>query len=163
MRRWSGEKPHLESLLTRGALVLVLIVIFGNAAGTYERNRVWLSEETLWRDVTEKSPANGRGWMNYGLTQMAHGNYVDAKRTFDQAAIYNPNYASLEVNLGIVTGRLGDVAKAEMHFNRALQLQPDEPASHSFYARWLVDQGRMCGRDPASRAGRRAEPGRRRR
>src|SRR5262249_5683998 len=44
-----------------GCMLLLL------AAGTRRRNAVWRSEESLWRDVTLKSPGNGRGWMNYGL------------------------------------------------------------------------------------------------
>lgn len=148
VERWSIAKPRLRPVFTRAAAVLALIVVFGNAVGTYERNKAFRSEETLWRDVTEKSPANGRGLMNYGLTKMAQGKYQDAKRLYERAAVYNPNYASLEVNLGIVTGRLGQTAVAESHFMRALQLQSDDPAQsndpapRSFYARWLVEQGR---------------------
>jgi Flp pilus assembly protein TadD len=103
---------------------------------------VFLSAETLWRDVVEKSPANGRGLMNYGLVKMARGQYEEAKQLFDRAAIYNPNYATLEINLGIVTDRLGQPAVAEAHFARALQLQPNDPNPHAYYARWLVQQGR---------------------
>ena len=69
---------------------VALLAVGGNAVGTYERNKVWRSEETLWRDVTEKSPANGRGLMNYGLTQMAQGKYAEAKQLFDRAAGLQP-------------------------------------------------------------------------
>ena len=44
------------------AAVLILC-----ASGIYQRNRVWRDEESLWHDVTVKSPHNGRGLMNYGL------------------------------------------------------------------------------------------------
>jgi tetratricopeptide (TPR) repeat protein len=141
VERWSMAAPRLRPVLTQAAAVLAILVVSGHAVGTYERNKVWRSEETLWRDVTEKSPANGRGLMNYGLTQMARGKYEDARRLFERAAIYNPNYATLEINLGIVTGRLGQPAVAESHFLRALQLQPNDPSAHSFYARWLAEGG----------------------
>ena len=124
------------------ACAVALLVLGGHAVGTYQRHTVWRSEETLWRDVVEKSPANGRAWMNYGLTQMAQGKYAEAKRLFEQAAVYTPNYPYLETNLGIVTDQLGESVLAEQHFLRALQLQPDFVEGHHFYARWLVDQGR---------------------
>jgi tetratricopeptide (TPR) repeat protein len=134
--------PRARSAIRSAACVVAVLVVGGNAVGTYVRNAVWRSEETLWRDVVEKSPANGRGLMNYGLTQMAKGNYKEAKELFDRALLYTPNYATLEVNLGIVTERLGQSAAAEAHFTRALRLRPDYPAAHFFYAGWLLRRGR---------------------
>jgi len=60
------------------ALLSSFLVIGLNAYGVYQRNIIWHTEESLWLDVTIKSPNNGRGLMNYGLTQMAKGNYADA-------------------------------------------------------------------------------------
>lgn len=139
--RWSMATPGLRDALPRVAVALALIVISGNAVGTYERNKVWLSEETLWRDVSEKSPANGRGLMNYGLVHMARGRYAEAKALFDRALVYTPNYTNLEINLGVVTKALGQPAAAESHFKRALELGPDYPLAHSFYAGWLLERG----------------------
>lgn len=141
-QRQFDRHPRVRPLIAPVACAVALIAVGGNALGTYERNRVFLSDETLWRDVVEKSPANGRGLMNYGLTKMAQGKYEEAKQLFDRAAVYNPNYATLEINLGIVTDRLGQPAVAEAHFARALQLQPNNPNAHVFYARWLVERGR---------------------
>lgn len=143
LERWADTSPRLAPTLTRAAGTLAITALLGNAVGTYERNRVWRTEESLWRDVTEKSPANGRGWMNYGLTQMVQGRYDEAKRLFERALVYNPNYATLEVNLAIVKSSLGDPVGAEAHFRRALMLRPDEPSSYSYYARWLVQQNRV--------------------
>lgn len=135
--RW----PQWRRSIAVVAASVALMVVGANAAGTYERNKAYVSEETLWRDVVEKSPANGRGLMNYGLTQMSKGKYTEARQLFERALTHTPNYASLEVNLGIVTSRLNEPAVAERHFLRALQLAPDHPASHFFFARWLVERG----------------------
>ncbi|HYI07651.1 MAG TPA: tetratricopeptide repeat protein [Thermoanaerobaculia bacterium] len=121
-----------------GALLLFIAAL---AIGTYARNKVWQNEETLWRDVTVKSPRNGRAWMNYGLTFMARGDYRQAQLMFEEAARYTPRYANLAVNQGIAAGGLGDRTEAERHFLRALQLRPDRD-THYFYARWLVQDGR---------------------
>jgi protein O-mannosyl-transferase len=77
-------------------------VLAGFAWGSWERNKVWRTEESLWYDVTVKSPRNGRGLMNYGLTLMAKDDYPRALGYFQRPAIYTPNYYVLEVNLGIV-------------------------------------------------------------
>jgi len=118
------------------------IFIVALAFGTHVRNRAWLTEETLWRDVTIKSPHNGRGWMNYGLTQMEAGRYADAKALFERAARYTPNYSTLEINRGIVAAALGENAEAERLFKRGLDLKPDRNA-HFYYARFLVRAGRI--------------------
>lgn len=124
------------------AWVTGVLVIGAFGVGAHERNKAWRTEETLWKDVTEKSPMNGRGWMNYGLTQMSAGRYAEAKALFDRALQYTPNYPTLEVNLGIVTDRLGDVVAAEQHFNRALQLDANYQGGHLFYGRWLLEKNR---------------------
>jgi tetratricopeptide (TPR) repeat protein len=118
------------------------VILLGFSLGTRERNKVWHSEESLWLDVTQKSPANGRGLMNYGLSQMAKGEYTRALDYFQRAQIYTPNYYVLEVNLGIDLGALGRDAEAEQHFRRAAALNPLEAVSHFFYGRWLYGKGR---------------------
>lgn len=112
------------------------------AIGAHVRNEVWRSDETLWADVTRKSPANGRGWMNYGLALMARGEMLGARSAFERANTLTPDYWTLEINLGIVNGALGEQQIAETHLRKALQLAPNFPDSLFFFARWLVEQGR---------------------
>jgi len=131
---------HLLARQRRVVYATLGIFIVALAWGTHVRNRDWRTEESLWRDVTEKSPRNGRGWMNYGLTQMAQGKYTAAKSAFDRAAQYTPSYSRLEINRGIVASAMGDQNEAERHFVRALSLNPDRNA-HFFYARWLLRRG----------------------
>jgi len=137
--RWVAAWPR-AGLLT--VCLVAFAVLTAHAAGTYQRNTVWASDETLWADVVEKSPRNGRAWMNYGLSQMSRGRFGRAKQLFEQAEVYNPNYAILETNLAIVTDRLGDAATAEGHFLRSLALAPNYEGGLYFYAQWLVRQGR---------------------
>jgi uncharacterized protein (TIGR02996 family) len=84
------------------------------------------------------------------LTQMNKGDYAMALDYFTRALIYTPNYTTLEINLGVVTGELGDrgdVAhhiEAERHFLRAIQLAPADDGPHAFYGRWLERHGRAA-------------------
>ncbi len=126
--------------LAATACVLVLIAC---ANGTRERNRVWLSEETLWHDVTLKSPRNGRGLMNYALYLMGKGDFSTALLYLNRALEYAPNYYTLEINLGITYGGLNNDAAAEQHFNRAIQIAPLEATPRYFYAVWLQKKGRV--------------------
>jgi tetratricopeptide (TPR) repeat protein len=124
------------------AILIAMAVLAGNAWGTWVRNRAWRTHESLWEDVTKKSPANGRAWMNYGAALMARGELVRASECYERAALLTPNYWMLEINRGIVKGSLGDARAAEKHFLRAIDLKPGEPDSHFFFARWLSGVGR---------------------
>ncbi len=127
---------------------LAILALMPYAYGTYLRNQVWRSEETLWLDDIQKSPHNGRGLMIYGLTQMNKGAFAAALDCFERASVYTPNYPTLEINLGIVNGVMADLGdraravEAERHFLRAIALAPADDATHGFYGRWLSDHGR---------------------
>ena len=125
-----------------------ILTLAGYAYGAHLRNAVWHDEESLWRDDVEKSPHNGRGLMIYGLTQMSKGAYPAALDYFERALIYTPNYATLEINLGVVNGAMADQgdaarnAEAERHFMRAIALAPGDDATHAYYGRWLNNHNR---------------------
>jgi tetratricopeptide (TPR) repeat protein len=151
---WVLESVPLSQDAKATIATLLLII---HAAGTQARNRTWKTETSLWGDVVDKSPSNGRAWMNFGLTQMARGDYAGAKNSFDRATPFVPNYSVLEINEGINTSALGDPAGAEAHFKRALRLNPDSN-SHFFYSRWLVQQGRAAEAVPHVREALRLSP-----
>jgi protein O-mannosyl-transferase len=127
-----------------GAVVIIalLSILTGHAFGTYQRNKVWRTEESLWHDVTIKSPGNGRGLMNYGLTQMEKGNYQKALEYFERALTLTPHYSYLHVNLAILKDVLNQPVEAERYFRNALQYDPNNPESYYFYARWLTGRNR---------------------
>lgn len=123
------------------ACTVVLLCAYGY--GTWQRNKVWHDEDSLWLDDVQKSPRNGRGLMIYGLSQMGHGNYPVALAYFDRATTYTPNYPSLEINLGVVNGVMSRSRDAELHFQRAIALAPSDDQTHFFYGRWLHAQMRL--------------------
>ena len=126
------------SMLSRiGISTLIILVLGLNAYGVYQRNKVWKTEATLWLDVTQKSPLNGRGFMNYGLTEMAIGNYQNAINYFNKASELLPYYSSNYVNLGIATNGLGKTSEAEPYFKKAIELAPNSYRPYQFYGRYL--------------------------
>lgn len=136
--RARGRAP----LLVRAALPLALLLLAAHAAATYERNKVWATEETLWRSVTAASPRNARAWMNYGLIFMARGDYANARSCFERARAIAPDYDILEVNLGVLDGATGNPTAAEAHFQRAIALKGNLAGAHFYYGRWLAENER---------------------
>ena len=135
-----GARLALEGRVRRSWTVVVtgLLILVALAIGTHARNRVWRTEESLWADVTEKSPGNGRAWMNYGTALMARGEYSKARACYERASALTPNYWTLEINRAIVEDALGSPAVAEPHFRRAIELGPTQPDAYFYFARWLA-------------------------
>lgn len=137
-----AQNPAMVTHIALGTAV-TLLACYGY--GTHVRNKVWRTDESLWLDDVQKSPRNGRGLMNYGLTQMAKGAYPAALDYFQRALLYTPNYPSLEINLGIVHGALQQPAQAIQHFERAIALAPADDQTHFFYGRWQYQTGDIAG------------------
>lgn len=122
--------------------VILCLILSTYAYATRQRNQVWHTEETLWHDVTIKSPNNGRGLMNYGLSKMAVGDYVTADIYFNKALKILPTYFSLYVNLAILKAVTGHDEAAEMYFKRAQWYGSNYPDAYIYYARYLNRHGR---------------------
>lgn len=130
--------PHPQAWVFAAAVLLLV----GQGFGTYARNKVWLNEETLWKNVTEASPGNGRAWMNYGLIFMARADFQNARYCFERAHALTPNYDILEINLGILDSATNQPINAEAHFRRAVALNQRPSVADLYYARWLHEQKR---------------------
>ena len=138
---WLAIQP-LAPRGAEGGRGFAVVDPFAMAYGTWQRNLVWRTEESLWLDATIKSPQNGRGLMNYGVIQMGKGNYQVAGEYFERALRFTPQYAYLHVNLGVLKAAQGQPREAERHFREALRDDPNNPVSYTYFARWLKSLGR---------------------
>lgn len=139
MEKQISENKKYQTLI--GACILTVLTL--NAYGVHQRNKIWKDEESLWLDVTIKSPLNGRGLMNYGLTQMGKGNYAAADTYFEKALISLPYYNTLYINIGVLKGATNKPQEAEENFKKAIQYSPNTFDSYVFYARYLKQINRI--------------------
>ena len=121
---------------------ICLVILTAHGIGAHHRNDVWSSGEKLWKDVTVKSPGNGRGWMNYGNSQMAKGNYAEALIAFNKAKELWPYYSYVHINLGILHASMGKPVDAEEYFKRAILLDRVNPETYRYYGKFLIEQMR---------------------
>jgi tetratricopeptide (TPR) repeat protein len=139
---WTHRTQPVPRQRIMAVAALFLLVLSASAWGVRQRNKVWRTEESLWLDVTIKSPQNGRGLMNYGLTQMGKGETARALEYYQRATVFLPAYYALEINLGIAHGLLKQDTQAEQHFRKAIALMPNHGETHYYYARWLQQKAR---------------------
>jgi tetratricopeptide (TPR) repeat protein len=124
------------------ALSTVALILCASGYATLQRNKVWENEETLWHDVTIKSPQNGRGLVAYGIQLLNKGDYTGALDYFHRAQRLTPRYYELLINLAVAENATGQSALAEQHFKEALQMAPSYPDSYVYYARYLLAHSR---------------------
>ena len=138
-----AARPENRKRILAAVQIFSALILVACGIGTWKRNEVWHTEESLWKDVTIKSPENGRGLMNYGLTLMGRGDLQGALSYYERAEQYTPNYYVLEINLAIVEGLLNRNQDAEAHFKRSITLQPGDAQPYFFYGRWLCSRNRL--------------------
>jgi tetratricopeptide (TPR) repeat protein len=137
------DKIVSNSAYKYSLLAIIFILLSAYGYGTYQRNEVWRTEESLWLDVTIKSPKNGRGMMNYGLSQMSKGNYDLAYKYFLKAEELTPFYSYVFINKAICLNAMGkDKSIVEQNFKRAIELNPNHYNGYHFYGDWLLNNGR---------------------
>lgn len=144
--RWLTEKFALKKEVAQWSSIgLVSLLIIANAYGTYQRNEVWESPETLWKDVTLKSPRNARGLMNYGLQLVAANKPEEGLSYYQEAQKLDPDYIYLQINLGVVKEYLTyPTREIEEHFLKAVRYTfPGNAAPHYYYANWLFGRNRV--------------------
>ena len=125
------------------ALSVVALFLCANAFATFQRNKIWRTEATLWHDVVLKNPRNGRGLMTYGITLVNKGDFAGALDYLHRAQQFTPRYSVLLINLAVAENATNQSAAAEQHFKEALQLAPLAPDSYIYYARYLLQHSRV--------------------
>jgi tetratricopeptide (TPR) repeat protein len=131
-----------RSWMKVAATCAVALFLCASAYATFQRNKVWETEETLWHDVVLKSPRNGRGLMAYGIQLMNKGDFDGALDYLHRAQQLTPQYSELLINLAIAENATKQSVAAEQHFKDALRLAPAVPDSSIFYARYLLQRSR---------------------
>jgi protein O-mannosyl-transferase len=119
------------------ALVLALSVL------TFQRARVFTSEESLFRDTLAKNPAAWGVHNDLGVILASRHNYPEATAQFAAALQSKPDYPDAESNLGEVQFFQGNLREAEPHFLAALKGKPNDPEINRRFAVLLSREGRI--------------------
>ena len=94
------------------------------AVATYQRNRIWKEDLTLWQDVVRKAPGKARGHNNLGRAYWKMGRPEEALKEFQVALTLNPKHAKAQVNLGVIYHDQGRYDEAIQVFERAITVNP---------------------------------------
>jgi tetratricopeptide (TPR) repeat protein len=118
------------------AVIIILTIASINTVLTYQRNKVWKNEYTLWTDCLKKSPNKARVNNNFGLVLFAEGKIEEAIDYYNKAMRITPDYIFFYNNRGAAYAKLGQYQRAIEDYNQAIRLKPDH--SGAYYNRGLA-------------------------
>ena len=114
-----GQK-HFKTMV-----VILLMTVTCYAILTYQRNKVWQDDISLWDDVSQKSPHKVRSYCNLGLDYAKQGNLFQAIGNFNKALEIDPKSTLAYYNRGLCYDKQGKLIQAISDFTKVIVLKPD--------------------------------------
>ena len=90
---------------------------------SFERTKVWESDQRIWTDVIEKNPRVAQAHNNLGSYYVQQGDAKKALAFFNEAITLKPYYADAFSNRGSLHSQMGKSKEAMQDFNRAIKLR----------------------------------------
>jgi tetratricopeptide (TPR) repeat protein len=133
----------VHSLLPRSFFRFVAPVLVLALCGlTFQRARVFASDEKLWEDTVAKNPAAWNAHNNLGCIRAEQNKIGEAIKHFEASLKFNPRNAQAHINLGKALAMQNKFIEAESHFQTALDIRPTAEA-HAFFGSTLAARGKM--------------------
>ena len=132
----SSALPVKAVRFTAPALVLVL------AGLTFQRARVFSTDERLWVDTLAKNPASWNAHNNLACIRAEQHLMDEAIEHFETSLKIHPRNAKAHLNLGRALAMRRQFADADAHFEAALRIKPNDAEAHSTYGTSLADRGK---------------------
>jgi tetratricopeptide (TPR) repeat protein len=127
-----------KTIFRCAAVLLILILSFMS----FQRARVFASQESLARDTLTKNPAAWTSYNDLGIVLAKRGDYDAAIHELQNALRCNPDYADARLNLGLALMLQGKPAEAQPEFLAVLKVKPYEPLAHRQLAEILQAEGK---------------------
>lgn len=121
--------------------MIAAVILLSFSFLTYQRNKVWENEFTLWDDVVHGSPHKARPYDSRGITEFQQGNLPQAILDYNKAIEINPRYAGAYYNRGQAYYSQGNSAQAILDFNKAILLNPGVAQTYNNRGNSCVQQG----------------------
>jgi len=117
--------------------IIIFLTIFFSLS-TFQRNRIWANNETLWTDVIKKSPLKARPWRSRGYGYMNQGtqmknagdlpgmkdNFYKSIYDYSKCIECNPKFIQAYIGRGKIYFDLQLDSLAITDFNKALASDP---------------------------------------
>jgi tetratricopeptide (TPR) repeat protein len=113
------------------AISILLFMAGTNSVLTYERNKVWKDELTLWSDVILKSPNKSRPYVNRASAYLNIGEREKALADYTKGIENNPKRFIAWYNRGVAYSEAQQWEKAIADFTKTVEINPAHKEAYS--------------------------------
>ncbi|MDY6905668.1 MAG: tetratricopeptide repeat protein [Thermodesulfobacteriota bacterium] len=140
---YNNQKSGLYWIL----IGFIILLITGLGAGTYIRNMAWMTEESLWRDVIQKTPGHSRAYSNLAFQYNRRGQLDKALSLYQKAAdlkaVNDSDKAEVLFNIAEVYRKKEQWTQAGSYYEAALALASAHKEIRYRYAKALTTHGEL--------------------
>ncbi len=111
--------------------MIAAAILIGCLILTYQRNKVWKDELTLWNDTIDKSPHKARAYSNRGADYYMQGDLAKAMPDFNKAIEIDPKYLEAYYNRGHIYHEQGKIAQALSDYNKVIEIDPEYASTYA--------------------------------
>ncbi|MCE5248659.1 tetratricopeptide repeat protein [bacterium] len=126
----------------RAAIIIFLAIITGCSFLTYERNKVWKTDLSLWTDTVRKSPNKARPHNNLGNALLREEKTREAIAEYKKSLEANPGYVLALNNLGNALSLEKDYDQALEYYAKALSINPGDSEVYMNMGTTFYQEGR---------------------
>jgi tetratricopeptide (TPR) repeat protein len=140
LKRRLGLPAATLNAIGYGLAIAIAIVL---AVVTYQRNNVYASALSIWKDTTEKVEYNGRAHNGYGRELADEDRFDEAIVEYRLALEHHGRPEDVYPNLGVALLRAGKVDEAIDICRKAVELAPEIALAYSNLGNALRDKGQF--------------------
>jgi len=115
---------------------ILFIFVIAYSVLTYQRNKIWKNEFTLWDDAVHQSPNSPRAYLNRGAAYQNTGDLDHALADYNMAIGLGPVEPVTLSNRGLIFEKKGKFDLALANFNLAIEI-------NSGYVGTYVNRGKL--------------------
>jgi protein O-mannosyl-transferase len=106
------------------AISLLILIVMINSYLTYERNKIWKNDLTLWTDIVSKSPNKARALYNLAMVYDYLKQYDESINYYSRAIIAYPGDIDAYINRGVAYGNQDRWNDAINDYTSAIKIDP---------------------------------------
>ncbi len=125
------------------ALTAVTLLVLTNSVLAYQRNKVWKTDFTLYKDIVSKSPNKSRANSNMARAYYEKGNLDSTIYYYSRAIALNDGYFDAHNNRGIIFAQSKRFEEAIGDFTACIAIDSLNPRSYCNRGNCYSEEGKL--------------------